>query len=407
MIQNILKIELSDSGTFYENTDLTQLWLEVNIESKVGMFKKQSDIVFENTVHDKYDLIANDKFYFLPGVTIPRMKLKDIYNTHKIRTVRDVDLATRIFVGSKTVDKITDDTWEFAVKTDSLITFIDAAFENKNMDEYYYNKLKDALEFYKNELVLTNRHTNNILSHSDIPYQVSDNWLNQGSNRFITVTKDYTKLFDELIGKDLYIEDALMDYINGPDAVIIDDQMFSTLSDMFNSDDRDNWMLSMEIMANCDYKKSLLYLALLFHDYGNRMENVSSKNHVNFKALTLYLNVNRGLSITPDEVVDILIFKNGVTRDNMAIVLKLFGPRINTYGSSKHFIPKAVSFSDEIDLLLNEEVVHVLKDTPVFKIAQIEELTESPEEDLVQDELIVEPINKINEPDTTFDTFEF
>jgi hypothetical protein len=246
-----------------------------------------------------------------------------------------------------------------------------------------------------------------MLRHSDIPYSVMDEWLDDGSNKFIFIKSDSIKLFKDLAGKEFYAEDSLMDYINGPDAVVIDDQMFNTLSDMFKSDDRENWTLAMEIMANCDYKKSLLYLTLLFHDHGHRMDAISSRNHVNFKALTLYLNISGGLGIDPDEVVDILIAKNGVRKENMDIVIKLFSSRINTYGSSRHFEAKSVGFSPEVDKILNEEMIHILKDDYQVKITESPTYLQPVDETPVQEEPIVEPINDLDEPNSTsFNSFE-
>jgi hypothetical protein len=407
MIQTILKINLNDDGGFYENLDISKLSLDAQITVMEGMFKKQSDTVFTNVIHETYDLTANDKFYFLPGVTIPRMKLKDISNTHNIRTVRDIDAANRIFIGSKTIDKMTDETWECAATTASFKSFIDEAYKNKNIDTYYYENIKDTLEFYTNDLIIIDRYTYNMLRHHDIPYSVMDEWLDDGSNRFVYIKSDSIKLFKDLAGKEFYAEDSLMDYINGPDAVVIDEQMFDTLSDMFKSDDRENWTLAMEIMANCDYKKSLLYLTLLFHDHGNRMDNVSSRNHVNFKALTLYLNISGGLAIDSDEVVDILIAKNSVTKENMDIVIKLFGSRIKTYGSSRHFESKSVGFSPIVDKILNEEIVYTLKDDYQVEIPETPTWSQPVDETPVQEEPIVEPINDLDEPNSTsFNSFE-
>jgi hypothetical protein len=408
MIQTILKITLNDEGTFYENMDISKLWLDSKITVMEGMFKIQSDTVFTNVIHETYDLTANDKFYFLPGVTIPRMKLKDISNTHKIRTVRDIDVANKIFIGSKTIDKMTDQTWELATTTKSFISFIDEAYKNKNIDDYYYEKIKDALEFYTNDLILIDRYTCNMLRHDDIPYSVMDEWLNKGSNYFMFIKSDLIELFKNLEGKELYAEDSLMDYINGPDAVIIDDQMFNTLSDMFKSDDRENWTLAMEIMANCDYKKSLLYLALLFHDHGLQMDCMNSKSHVNFKALTLYLNIFGGLTINPDEVVDILIAKNRVTKENMNILIELFGKKIDHGGSSRHFKPKSVGFSPEVDNILDEEIVYTLKDDYQIKISESSTLLQPVDEIPAQEETIIEPINNLYEQNPpSFNSFEF
>jgi hypothetical protein len=137
------------------------------------------------------------------------------------------------------------------------------------------------------------------------------------------------------------------------------------------------------------------------------MDAISSRNHVNFKALTLYLNISGGLGIDPDEVVDILIAKNGVRKENMDIVIKLFGSRINTYGSSRHFEPKSVGFSPEVDKILNEEMIHILKDDYQVKITESPTYLQPVDETPVQEEPIVEPINDLDEPNSTsFNSFE-
>ena len=45
----------------------------------------------------------------------------------------------------------------------------------------------------------------------------------------------------------------------------------------------------------------------------------------------------------------------------MNIIINKFGDRINSYGKSKHFIPKTVSFSEQIDQILNQEITYNLK----------------------------------------------
>ena len=222
----------------------------------------------------------------------------------------------------------------------------------------------DTLEFYTNDLLLIDRYTFNLLTNNSIPYNLQDidDRLKFGNDRFLNIHSDYVETIKSINGLDLYIEDSLMDHINGPDAVNIDDTMFITLSEMFDSSDRDNRVLAMEIMANCNYKNSLLYLTLLFHNYGGYMDDINTKNHVNFKSLRTYFGLDsRSLSISPDHVVEILITKNGVTLENMNIIINKFGDRINSYGKSKHFIPKTVSFSEQIDQILNQEITYNLK----------------------------------------------
>ena len=363
------KIKLLDEGSFYTNEDVTKLEMTSTLELKHGDFIKSHsrdhNVILSNTIHETYSLGQNDKFYFLPGVTIPRIKLKDIHNTYKIKTVRDVNEATHIFIGSNTINKISDVSyWEYSVTTVHFLSFINDAYSNGNIEEYYYKKIMDTLEFYTNDLLLIDRYTFNLLTNDSIPYNLKDidARLEFGNDRFLNIHSDYVEIIKSIEGLDLYIEDSLMDHINGPDAVNIDDTMFVTLSEMFDSSDRDNRVLAMEIMANCNYKNSLLYLTLLFHYYGGYMDDINTKNHVNFKSLRTYFGLEgRGLSISPDHVVEILITKNGVTLENMNIIINKFGDRINSYGKSKHFIPKTVSFSEQIDQILNQEITYNLK----------------------------------------------
>lgn len=408
MLENYLVVSLSDQGTFYGNEDPKYLDLDTSISMVTGQFYKKSKEVLDNVVHDEYALTDGDKFYFLPGVTIPRIKLKDISVTHKIRTVREIDTADRIFVGSKTVDKITSVNWKYSCETASLLKYVEDAYANKNMDVYYYDKIKTAFEFYTNDLVVIDHPTVRLLMHSQIPYNVEDAWLTNGSNKFISLDPEYESLYAELKGKELYAEDALLEYVNGEDAVEIDAVMFDTISDMFESTDRDNHTLAMEIMANSHYKKSLLYLLLLFNKHGDVMYSAKTKNHVNFKSLTLYLNLSGNLTPCPDECIDILLEKKSVNTENMNVLLEKFGEDVLT-GESKHFKVKTVCFSPEIDAVLNYEMSKQLKQEFVPEV--VEEVIEEEivEEPIVTTELdlIVEPIQNTPNGTTDTDSFDF
>jgi hypothetical protein len=82
-------------------------------------------------------------------------------------------------------------------------------------------------------------------------------------------------------------------------------------------------MLAMELMANCQYKKSAAYLLCLFYEYRYSLENQSTKKHVNFKSLldywSLYHN-NMGVSVA--QSLKLLKQKNILTIDNLDIIVK-------------------------------------------------------------------------------------
>jgi hypothetical protein len=83
----------------------------------------------------------------------------------------------------------------------------------------------------------------------------------------------------------------------------------------------------------------------------------------------------------------------------MNIVLNKFGDRINSYGKSKHFIPKTVCFSEEVDKILNQEITYSLKND--YNVKE-DEILEEPVEVITESENIVTHTNTQSD-----DFFEF
>lgn len=396
MLQNYIKLSLYCEGNFHYSHNEADLDLNLGkVQMVLGKFHndKVGKSIFGNVIHDDYTLKAGDTFYFLPGVTIPRIKLKDIYNTHKVKTVRDINDANSIFMGSRTINKITDVEWPYTCKTEAFKKFIADALAKGGIQQYYYDKIYSILEFYTVEDVLIDYATLSLLRDDDISYGIKDPEQIQSSTKFVKVEEEYVELYNQMIGKELYSEDSLLEYINGDDAVEIDRDMFETISDMFNSSDADNHTLAMEIMANSHYKKSILYLVLLLNDFGSRIYSIRSKNHVNFKSLLTYLGDDNIYNLNCDSCIDILIDKGAVTEENMNIILDKFQEEIYLNGNSRHIRAKSVCFSNDVNAILNKEIIHKVAEdyVPV-------EVTEEP----VVEELVVEQVT----PQTIVDDIE-
>jgi len=373
MIEQFLKIELSDDGIYESTDDPKDLSFNVTIHVNDGISEPDTKGLFNpfgGPLNDKYTLGHKDMYYFLPGVTIPRIKLKDIANTHKVRTVRELESATHIFIGSDTLNKITSPDWHYFCRTDTFKEFMADAKANGNIDDYYYDKFTTAVEFYTNDLVLISWKTWRFLDDDSILYSPSARGIKDDSGgynkKFYILDSDYAHLVTDLQGKTLYTEDSLLEYVNGDDAIVIDKSMFETLNDMFNSSDKDNWTLAMEIMANCKYKDSLVYLGILFHDHYYKIDGMHTKRHINFKSLVNYLGTGYS-SIDKDDIMTILIKKKKVTVDNVNLLLDYFKDEIVNQGNSEYFTAKIVTVSEEIDKLLNQEVTLEIKSdyTPV------------------------------------------
>lgn len=306
-----------------------------------------------------YDPTKGDKLYFLPGVNIPRVKLKDLSLQHGIKTVRDIDQATHVFVGKNTKDKIVNGTWYNTMNTSALRAILNDP--ELVMDDYYKENLNQALEFYTETEVIVDYSSASELRNSELPfvkrYMIGN--LSRSSNLFYTVDDEHKYLFPGIMSLDLYDESKLLKHINGDDAATIDDTMFNQICDMFNSSDQDNHILAMEIMANCNYIDSLLYIEMLFKNHSYQMSNCHTKSHVNFKSLLSFLGKNKNYMGTDlDNIVKSLINKEVFSLDKVDVIMKYYGEEIANRGGTEFFEVKSLTLSEEAAKLLNTNYVY-------------------------------------------------
>ena len=374
--------------------------IEVDIEIETTNYFDPSIDTF-NINQNGYTPMKGDKLYFLPGVNIPRIKLKDLATKFGIRTVRDVSEANVIFGSSKTKDKMTGYTWKYKIPTTIVQLFFET-YKN-DMDDYQYSKLENALEFYTEEYILTDWSTARTFTDNDLPqwnsYSQQPQFLsfnesrNTSSEHVHEVNKDYIHLYDLIKGKEIIDESCLLDQLNGDDAVIIDADMFTQLSTMFNSSDDDNHILAMEIMANSKYKESLLYIEMIFKNHAYTIGQSNTKNHVNFKSLLSYLNKNnRYIDTSLDDIMDSLISKKVLTKDKVDILLENYGEEIKNRGDSTYFKVQTITVNEDTLSLLNENYNYkVIED---YEPSIVNNLEEEKLDEVIEDELINEIVNE-------------
>jgi len=310
-------------------------------------------------INDKdYTPTKGDKLYFLPGVNIPRVKLKDLSLEHGIKTVRDIDQATHVFCGKNTKDKLVNSHWYYSMDTELVREIVENS-ENI-MDDYYRENLRQALEFYTEDVVVVEYSSASTLRNSDLDVLdiIKGNVL-RSSNVYHTVDEEHKNLFPGILNLDLFGESKLLKYINGADAATLDDTMFLQISDMFKSSDQDNHIIAMEILANCNYIDSLLYIEMLFEKYASQMSNCRTKNHVNFKSLISFLGKDKSyMGTNIDDVVDSLITKDVFDLEKVEVIMKHYGQEIADQGGTKYFEVKSVTLNEEAAKLLNTNYVH-------------------------------------------------
>ena len=224
-----------------------------------------------------YVPVKGDMIYLLPGVNIPRVKLKDLALNLGIRVVRDPAKANVIFAGRNSIAKITSSRWAYKVSS----TFALERIKEICDDAFYIQNLETA--------IASTGETDVFGDYNDIYNILAKSSRNDYNSSYIyTIDPDYSEMYHTVKSKTIYSEAELLNNINGDDSTTIDEEVFQQLKNMFESSDEDNHVLAMEIMANSKYEDSILYLLMLISEYSYRINVSNTRNHVNFKSMLSY-----------------------------------------------------------------------------------------------------------------------
>jgi hypothetical protein len=346
--------------------------LETNISSFVnskGYVPKQGDMI-----------------YLLPGVNIPRVKLKDLALNLGIRVVRDPEKANVIFSGKSTLGKMTTSQWYYIVDANTI-------FENVKTiakDDYYIEKLETALA--------ASGATKICADWSDMRNSLcrGDSGIYDSSYVY-GIEPEYQEAYNAIQGKNIYDESELIANINGDDSTVIDEEVFQQLKNMFDSSDSDNHILAMEIMANSHYEKSILYLQMLLSDHHHEIGNSHTKNHVNFKSMLSYFNwTSRSLgSRNSETIINIIDEKGLLTVDMIKRLYKEYTNSVHAnFNWSDVFEVKEVTIKQEYLDKLNLSSLNLINPEPEENL----EVTD-PVDEIVTDELIEAAFTRLHRND--------
>lgn len=362
--------------------------------------------------HTPYVPKPGDKLFFLPGVNIPRIKLKDLTLQYGIRNVRDIKDANVIFGSVGTVYKLHTQSYYYKIPVSLVKEFLELV--RPILDSKYIVALETVLAYYHQEFFISDYRTKHIILNPDYPcfkttiqnpvlvaLEKYGDEIDYSEWYSVIDDDDDVKLVNKISKLNVKDESTLLDILNGNDAVIIDEEVFNNLSEMLDSSDTDNHVLAMEIMANSNYKESLMYLELLFEDHANNMSSSSTKNHVNFKSLLSYLGKTTSRMYTDyDDVVKSLARKQVLTVEKLNYIANRFQQKI-TYISSEIFKVKTITVEPEILEMLN--VNYKFETLPDFEPIVVPEPEVIEQEEVVQQEPEVEGVINVSEDDFSWD----
>ena len=310
--ENMLDKTISISFEEYKITSVKQ------IKSKLQPFNPQK----------------GEKIFISRGCCLPRVKIKNYYDNQgfNVSNTNELSKADYCIIGQDTFNEYLEHKYFYFIETKKFIDILD------QLESFGYsvNIDKELLDSYTLSSIGIHNSFNSDMDNLIPNYEYEDlNWKRVG---YIDRANEH--FFDELSEKKLIAESEILKNINGDDATVIDKERYETLSNMLNSTDDDNITLAMEIMANSHYSKSIIYLNLLFYNYGRIMDNTGkNKRHVNFKSLLRYMGLSTSNvdSVDCNKVIDNLAIRNRITVDNLNIYCEEFICKLGVRDSATYY----------------------------------------------------------------------
>jgi hypothetical protein len=388
------KIEIEAN---YDNKDVFDIKIDLDL---ILAQEYRDNTPLLNISNDSYTPKPGDKLYFLPGVNIPRIKLKDLTLQYGIKTVRDLKDANVIFGSDSTASKLSDAKHYYKIPVVLIKEFLELSKDK--MDSRDVTKLETALEANDKKYFYGQYNERRIFADAEYPFyklaiqnpvykytKEINEYLNYSSWTSSVEDEAHLILINKLKNSNIKIinEESLLAIINGDDSIIITEEVFENLSQMLVSSDEDNHVLAMEIMANCNYKESLMYLEIIFKEFYYTLNRNHTKNHVNFKSLLSYLGKTASnMSTSIDEIVFSLRQKGVLTKDKLDYLITKYSDYIRQYGDTNVFKVKTVTVDEEIlrelnlnyDLQLLSEFEPLIIEEPVAEVIENEEIVQEP-----------------------------
>lgn len=383
-MKSILYFDLYGNNRDPRNSKWTSFNLnDISLES----VSENSD--FFSVSKDPYTPAKGDKYYFLDKVYIPRVKLKEFHDQNGTKTVRDITQATHVFTGEATKDFYVDKAYRYSVPTSLFKKFVE--LHTECFDTMRIEDIRQALEFYTENTVYLNYQgarlfvDTSLLHYSELTKDSAYNTDDfQYSKTVYYIKPEYLSIYNQIKDLTLRHESCLTSVLNGTNAAVIDEEMFARLSAMFDSGDRDNWVLAMEIMANSKYEESLYFIELLFKEHSGRMYDTPTKRHVNFKSLVTYLDKGSYFNTSLDNVVQSLVKKNVLTHDMLTDLMHRYKQEIIDKGDSNYFRVKDITVTEELHNIVNKNFAYNLIEDYV---PEVEEVV-APEEEVISDDFL-------------------
>lgn len=294
-----------------------------------------------------------DRLYFFPGCAVPRFKVRENYSC----TIKP-DNATAAFISANGIKEGSAVNVLHGVAALSIADgdrFIRDNFDKDEKERIRYNMLVDQTQGILVTENLWKQQWYNVLDNCRYPI---NDCVDSSKYDLKNRRQDFYQVFPDSgihsLQCPIYFETAVLRHLN-QDQVVIDEKRYEEFRAFGLSQDEENVVLMMELMANCDFEKSFVYLLFLLKEFGQKIAPLKAAHHVNFKSLLTFMDLTvKDLdSINLGDLTRALKKHKKFTRTNVQLITSLCAGDqfLGQHRDVSMYTPGQVLSPDSYDLL--------------------------------------------------------
>lgn len=331
------------AGDYYSPYNLNHNNYKDLIESLTFESFKAVDVtIFDTLTTSTQSLVAGDKVFIMPGVTIPRYKIRETGKEIGFDIVRNHTKATKIVFNKKqVVDETIDRRNEMGIEIAEMKKILDHyGITSPELDD------PEAGDYVIIEWSLYR----GLSGVHNYVTQSNSTSLGLDTNHFYTYRfkeDAYEQLINDLLANtNVIISDKdVMKQCNGSQP--LNSESYARLVSMFSS--TQNQEIALELLCNCDYDQSMVYILKLISKFDIR--SMPGTNHVNYKAFRQYMTTywNIDPNYYSGDIIDIvrrLADGGKLKREYLSEFKEDILKHVKTYGENNIFTISAIQMNE-------------------------------------------------------------
>jgi hypothetical protein len=268
---------------------------------------------------------AKDKIFIMSGCNIPRFKVKQFCLKYDVALVKFEDRAMAKFIGPDVINELTTHRSSYFVSKAYMLNYLRLILGDGDPT---YQPLFDAINASTSDTVKFDYNFQyNTREKKIVGLKLfKDDTIEKKECKYTGYecfsSEDAYIKYNALQGDPtVFDQDDILKVLNT--GTVLTDEMYESVKRLFESTDKTNITLAMETLANCDYQTSAVPILLLLKEFGSKMIGVTGSQHVNFKSMLKYFNIERFDNMTLDTVINSLRHQKLLTSENLSRIMPL------------------------------------------------------------------------------------